>query len=140
MPILTIYRALRTIALNEFSDFLKRTIAECPAGLSPEVTRHLAHLYGSGYSRILAYLAEQPTWAEPVSAGSTVLRAEIVYAVREEMAHKLADVIQRRTGLGVAGLPDETVLQNCANIMAAELGWSQTQKRQEIDEVRVAYV
>ena len=111
----------------------------CPAGLSPEVTRHLAHLYGSEYSRILVYLAEKSTWAEPVSAGSTVLRAEIVYTVREEMAHKLVDVIQRRTGLGIVGLPDETVLQNCADIMAAELGWTQTQRRQEIDEVRAAY-
>lgn len=56
-----------------------------------------------------------------------------------EMAQKLTDVVQRRTELGAAGLPDEASLHACVDLMGAELGWDQARKERELEEVRMQY-
>ena len=68
-----------------------------------------------------------------------VIRAQVYYAMREEMALKLSDVILRRTGLGSAGKPDEDIVQLCAEIMAAELDWGESRKNKEINGVSAVY-
>jgi glycerol-3-phosphate dehydrogenase len=60
-----------------------------------------------------------------------VVRAEVRYAVREEMAQRLSDVIYRRTELGTAGAPGHDVLRICADVMQAELAWGATRVEQE---------
>jgi glycerol-3-phosphate dehydrogenase len=56
---------------------------------------------------------------------------------RWEMAQKLSDVVLRRTELGAAGPPAVATLRRCAQVMAAELGWTQARIEREIDEVGV---
>jgi glycerol-3-phosphate dehydrogenase len=51
------------------------------------------------------------------------------------MAHTLADVVMRRTSLGSTGLPNEAALQQCANILANELGWDKNRSQQEITKM-----
>jgi glycerol-3-phosphate dehydrogenase len=65
--------------------------------------------------------------------------AQVIYAAREEMAIKLADVILRRTGLGSIGRPDDSTLENIAEIMALELGWPTEKKNLEVEEVKAIY-
>jgi glycerol-3-phosphate dehydrogenase len=102
--------------------------------------QHLVYNYGSEYPQILEYLDEAPAWGQTIPGGATILKAEVIHTIREEMAQRLTDVVQRRTELGAAGLPDEVSLRLCAKLMAAELGWDQARKEQELDEVRAAYV
>jgi glycerol-3-phosphate dehydrogenase len=59
------------------------------------------------------------------------MRAEVRYAIREEMAQRLSDVIFRRTELGTAGIPGDEVLRVCAAVMQGELGWSSARVAQE---------
>jgi len=125
--------------IDRFNDFLVRAIANRPCELSPEIIKHLVYTYGSQYLQVLKYLAEKPSWSQTITKLSPLIQAEVIHATREEMVQKLADVIQRRTELGAAGLPDEACLWLCADLVAAELGWDQTRRDQEIDEVRAAY-
>jgi glycerol-3-phosphate dehydrogenase len=67
---------------------------------------------------------------------STVLKAEVVHAVREEMAEKIGDVVFRRTDFGTGGHPGEEALQECGRLMASELGWDEDRVREEIREVK----
>jgi glycerol-3-phosphate dehydrogenase len=67
------------------------------------------------------------------------LQAEVLYAVKEEMAVKLSDVIRRRTELGSAGHPGNAALQKVADIMAGELGWDTRRKASEIAETNGLY-
>jgi glycerol-3-phosphate dehydrogenase len=60
-------------------------------------------------------------------------------AIREEMAQTLIDVVVRRTGLGAAGHPGDTVATECATRMQWELGWSEDRKRQELMDLRRFY-
>jgi glycerol-3-phosphate dehydrogenase len=48
------------------------------------------------------------------------------------MAYTLADVVQRRTELGSAGLPQPATLQNCATLMGKVLGWDEAKTAQEL--------
>jgi glycerol-3-phosphate dehydrogenase len=115
--------------IERFGDFLIQTIRESRFGLAPEVAQHLAYSYGSEYCRVLEYLDEEPAWGQTTSAGSPVLKAEVVHAVREEMAQKLTDVVQRRTELGAAGPPDEAALGVCADLMGKSLRRGQPMPR-----------
>ncbi|MGH2538596.1 MAG: glycerol-3-phosphate dehydrogenase/oxidase [Candidatus Promineifilaceae bacterium] len=56
-----------------------------------------------------------------------------------EMAHKLSDLIVRRSGLGAAGRPAPDLTRACAAIMAAELGWSRARLAQELAELDAYY-
>jgi glycerol-3-phosphate dehydrogenase len=69
----------------------------------------------------------------------SLLEAEVRHGVREEMAHKLADMVFRRTTLGIAGDPGDTRLRACAAIMAQELGWGASRTDREVEEVRTAF-
>ena len=68
---------------------------------------------------------------------SKVLKAEIVHAVREEMALKLADVVFRRTDLATGVHPGEEALKVCATLMARELGWDSGRIERELHEVNM---
>ena len=68
-----------------------------------------------------------------------IIKAQVIHAVRKEMALKLADVVFRRTGLGTIGNPGDEALQVCANIMANELGWDGRRLQQELNEVREVF-
>jgi glycerol-3-phosphate dehydrogenase len=55
------------------------------------------------------------------------------------MAQKLADVIFRRTTLGLSGYPGVARLQACAAIMARELGWDDERTHREVDAVQAVF-
>ncbi len=105
--------------------------------LAPATARALAHNYGSETSRVLNYAAEDPSLADPLP-GSTVLGAEIVHGIREEMACDLADLAFRRTELATGGDPGPA-LDVCAAIAAREFGWSAARRRREIEDVRARF-
>jgi glycerol-3-phosphate dehydrogenase len=63
----------------------------------------------------------------------------VMYAIRDEMAHTLADVIVRRTELGAAGYPGEHIVMDVANRMQSAMGWSEERKRREIEALRRVY-
>ena len=67
------------------------------------------------------------------------LRGETLFAVREEMAQKLSDVVLRRTHLGTAGYPLESSVREVSILMAKELGWDEAKRKSEIDEFKDYY-
>jgi glycerol-3-phosphate dehydrogenase len=124
--------------IEDFETFLHQVTAQRPPSLSAAVISSLVRNYGSAYRGVLKYLEEEPGWAETVGT-STTLKAEVVHAVREEMAQKLSDVVLRRTELGTTGHPGEKALRTCAELMATQMGWSQQRIQEEIEAVNAAY-
>jgi glycerol-3-phosphate dehydrogenase len=121
--------------IEQFEDFLGRVVEQRPYDLDREVLDALIHNYGSEYPGVLKYIDGNPEWSGRLG-NSTVLKAEVVHAVREEMAEKIGDVVFRRTDLGTGGHPGEEALQACARLMASELGWDENRVREETNEVR----
>ncbi|MCB9107466.1 MAG: glycerol-3-phosphate dehydrogenase/oxidase [Anaerolineales bacterium] len=135
-PSTSAFKTLYGGKIEQFKAFLKSETANNSATLPEYVTSRLIYNYGSAYSNVLNYLDNQ----ERNSLTTALLQAETRYAVREEMAQKLTDVIFRRTEIGSAEHPGETVVRLCAETMQVELGWSQTQTVQEITEVNERFI
>jgi glycerol-3-phosphate dehydrogenase len=120
--------------IEGFDEFLSRSTSQRPAALSAAVMPSLIRNYGSAYQEVLKYIDEDPTWAGTLGLSKT-LKAEVVHAVREEMAQKLTDVVFRRTELATGEHPGEAALQSCAELMASELKWDRCRAQQELAEV-----
>jgi glycerol-3-phosphate dehydrogenase len=124
---------------GDFATYLARAEQEASPLVGTEMIRHLVANYGSGYGRILAFARQNPDWSRPLSVQPAVLAAEIVHAVRDEMAVRLADVVQRRTILGAAGPPGATAVEACAALMGDLIGWSARQRQDEIEQLYAGY-
>jgi glycerol-3-phosphate dehydrogenase len=120
------------------STFIADAVRQRPDVPGPVLTR-LIRTYGTNYGRIIAVAETAPHLAAPLGAGCDVTGAEILYAAREEMALTLADALIRRTEAGSAGHPGDDAINRAAEVMAAELGWDERQRRAEIDEVQAFY-
>jgi len=125
--------------IENMHGFLLSAKKESQNIVDSEVIEHLVHTYGSEYSQILAYLERETRLGERVVDTRPQIKAEIIHAVREEMAQKLSDVVRRRTEYGAVGLPESGSLQDYAEIMARELKWSLDRKKQEVDDVVASY-
>lgn len=100
-------------------------------GFSSATLDYLGRNYGTEYASILNLARADKTLAEVLNDGGELL-AQAVYAVREEMARTLPDIVMRRTGIGTLGNPGENVLRRVANIAAGELHWDANRVEQEI--------
>jgi glycerol-3-phosphate dehydrogenase len=78
---------------------------------------------------------ERPELAERVTSASPVTAAQLVWAVRHEMAVTLADAVIRRTSLGVLGHPGRSALERAAAIVAGEIEWDAARVAAEVRAV-----
>ena len=108
------------------------------SGVSPAVMEHLVYNYGSETPAVLELGRGEPAWIAPLHAGTPVIGAEIVHAVREEMALTLADVVFRRTDLGSGGLPPAAALDACSRLMARGCGWDESRRVAEVAAVNAS--
>jgi glycerol-3-phosphate dehydrogenase len=126
-------------AIRRINDFVNQEMGRSVHGLPPAVIKSLVGNYGAAYADTLKYLETDKNAAEPITPGAEILKSEVLYNIREEMAQKLADVIRRRTELGSAGYPGDEAVKNCAAIMAAEYSWNPERAQQEIRDVKAIY-
>ena len=116
--------------IDDFKVFLGGVVRK--SGLPEAAARHLVHSYGSNAKKVLAYGKDDAELLKTVGESPEVIAAQVVHAVREEMAFTLSDVVMRRTDLGTVGHPGRAALEDCARIMAKELGWSADRTTQEL--------
>ena len=104
-----------------------------------EVIKNLIVNHGSDIDALMTHLRAGNGFFEKISPERETLAGEVDYAVREEMACTLADVIFRRTGMGTIGHPGEEVLLRVAEIMGETLGWTKDRIDREIETVNRNY-
>jgi glycerol-3-phosphate dehydrogenase len=112
---------------------------EDDARLAGDTLPHLVAAYGSGYRDILDCASKHPAWRARVADSAPVIGAELVWAVRYEMARTLEDAVIRRTPLGVLGCPSDAALESAAAIVGGELDWTDERRREEIAAVKRFY-
>jgi glycerol-3-phosphate dehydrogenase len=124
--------------IPRFDDFEREAFASRPEGISDEGLRGLLRNHGSEYHRVLAQAENDPELLQSLP-GSHTLRAEVIHAVRAEMAMHLGDVVFGRTDLGTMGHPGSEALKIATELMAAELGWDASRCRKEIELTNAAF-
>jgi glycerol-3-phosphate dehydrogenase len=123
---------------DNFESLVRQAMKHAPSELPREIAEALVHNHGSAYSRILDYTAGHPKLSQPIT-GTQSLKAEVVHAVREEMAQTLTDIVVRRTDIGTGECPPRSVLRECAELTAHELQWDAAKVEREIDKVMSSY-
>jgi glycerol-3-phosphate dehydrogenase len=99
----------------------------------PNIT-HLARLYGTRVRDVLAIGQTRPELRVALSESGDI-GAQVLFAIREEMAMTLEDVVMRRTGIGQLGDPGAAKIARTADLMASELGWTDARKAKEIQSI-----
>jgi glycerol-3-phosphate dehydrogenase len=117
---------------------------ETTAALPDGATDQLAFRYGHAARAVLDLCEERAEMAEPIVPGHPDLLAEVVIAARLEQARSVADVLLRRTRLGLVAareLRDGESTQAVARLLGEELGWSGSRvdaEREDWDRVAEA--
>ncbi len=102
-------------------------------GFTRDQARALAHDHGTRYGEVFDLVHKDPSLGASLP-GTWVLGAEVVHAVRMEMAQSLEDLVHRRTDLGLGKLPGPA-LEEAAYLMRSELGWNAKRTRRELAKV-----
>jgi glycerol-3-phosphate dehydrogenase len=102
-------------------------------GLEEPSARHLAQKFGTGAAEVVLWTKTDPELRRSIVSGAAAIRAEIVHAIRREMAVTIEDVLARRLGLEYFSW--ELAVEAApvvASYLAAELGWSEAQKSEAV--------
>jgi glycerol-3-phosphate dehydrogenase len=95
-------------------------------GLPEGAMEQLAFRYGHAARTVLELAAGRPELARPIAPDRPDLLAEAVIAARHEQARSVADVLLRRTRLGILAAPELRSAYSVtavAEAMGSELGW-----------------
>lgn len=122
--------------IGNFASVQARARRELSDRLATPTLDAWVHNYGTRYAA-LADLARAPAEARCLGASDTA-QAEVSYAVREEMAVRLEDVVLRRTNLGSGSHPGTAAVEQAAVHMQALLGWTDQRRAEEIARTEAA--
>ena len=103
---------------------------------SEEISR-LVQRYGAGAQSILQWVRQDPRWAEPLCPHHPFTRGEVRYAVEEEMAMTVSDLLWRRLQIGHSLCQGLDSVDECAAVMEEILGWSANETRGHLDRYRL---
>ncbi len=117
--------------VGRFGDFVKKQQA------LPSLS-HLAQLYGARLPEMFAEAGNRLELLSPIAKTGDI-GAQVLFAVRQEMALTLEDVVMRRTGIGQLGAPIRETLDAVSQLMASELGWNEDRRAREIASIAPWY-
>jgi len=108
-------------------------------GLDDAVIEHLGKSYGTQAQQVLDLIEQDSSLKQRLIPDLPYVRADVVFACRQEMAMTPYDVLGRRTAIlltdGQRGLG---VVDEVAALMARELQWSPEQQRELVNAYRAA--
>jgi glycerol-3-phosphate dehydrogenase len=101
--------------------------------LPGKTARHLASKFGTAAEEVLALASENSALLDPILEGRPAIKAEVVYAVRHEMAATIEDVLARRIGMQLYSWRDAIqAAPVVGSLMAEELHWTSSFTRAAI--------
>jgi glycerol-3-phosphate dehydrogenase len=121
--------------IEQLENYLNGSIQANKSRLTSETIEHLVRSYGTKYSKLIDLPGDHAQGSPHTLFSEPVLKAQVLYAIREEMAISMSDVIFRRTGIGTVGKPGDSVLEIIAATMASNLDWSIEKVNREKDKV-----
>ena len=107
------------------------------AFLPPAVQAHLRARYGARAEDVAAYVGQEPDLARPLSPRHPDIGAQVLYALEVEGARTLADILLRRTPIGLTHDLGRAAAGPAAAIMAQRLHWSATERRDAVIAFRM---
>ena len=106
------------------------------SGLEPARANRLLRLYGIMAWEIMRIGRAEPELLRSFDAHSGALGAEIVYAIRRELAQTLGDLLLRRTMVGLGPDAGLSALEPAARIAVSHAGWDEDYATQNVETYR----
>lgn len=110
------------------------------SGLTDELAERLLKLYGVRSPDVLEMAGEDSSLRMPLGPSATVesgiIGAEVLYALRRELAQTLSDVLLRRTMVGLGPSVGLDVDEAAAQVAVKHQGWSEERARNEVEAYR----
>src|ERR687898_1622370 len=105
--------------------------------LTDELAERLLKLYGVRAPEVLEMAGDDPSLKMPLGPSATVesgiIGAEVLYAFRRELVQTLADVLLRRTMVGLGPSVGLDVDEAAARVAVKHLGWSEDRAKSEVE-------
>ena len=130
-------RFLVTSHIQDLESFITSKQEEYPM-FNQQQIRYLISSYGTDIDSLMELYLSNPDLQVVVNDDGENL-AQVVYAIRHEMARTLTDIILRRTAIGWIGQPDDKIINHIAKIAARELSWSDDTIKEQIWQVKQKY-
>jgi len=152
---LTTYRSLAEQTVDKVARVLGRRLPECrtrdvdlPGAwgldrarealvalgcLADAGVERLLAVYGGRAAAVVEMCTDRPELARALDGEGRVLAAEVVFAIREEFALSLEDIVFRRLMVGLDADQGRHLYDDIAAIAAAETGWSPETLMQQLD-------
>ncbi|MEM8676636.1 MAG: glycerol-3-phosphate dehydrogenase [Cyanobacteria bacterium P01_G01_bin.67] len=106
---------------------LQQAIKDYGSTLSVNTIAHLFSVYGARALEVLTLTKETPELSEPLVTELPDIKAQIVYAVKNESAHTLVDILRRRTTLAINGNYGMNLLPIVTETLIKHCGWTPEQ-------------
>ena len=103
--------------------------------LSGHGVERLMSIYGGRAIGLVELAKSEPSLLETIDTRQSVLAAEVVFAIREEMARTLCDIVHRRLMVGLSADQGRGLHTTLATIAANEVGWSDERRAAELDSL-----
>lgn len=116
--------------------FVERYVAR--SALDPLTARRLASIYGERAGLLEDLILRTPELAEVIDPDSGAVAAEVVFAVRQEGARTLEDILLRRCLVGLNGDVGLTAAPRAVDVAARHLGWDAERCERELTAYRAA--
>ena len=118
----------------DWTDFEKAFLDN--TSLRHDTARRLLGLYGVRAAKVEDLATSRAEWALPLQGNPNSVCAEVIFAIRDEFALTLTDIVARRLLLSWdddAGLDS---IIHVAELASAEFGWSSERTEQELTDYR----
>ena len=91
--------------------------------------------YGSDLDQLRKLIKKDPEMGEIISEKLHIFKAQVAWAIREEMARSVEDFLARRTrALQLDARESIQIAPRIAQIMAIELGYNSTWEKRQLEE------
>jgi glycerol-3-phosphate dehydrogenase len=124
-------RKLRGSDYISFAQLQRTKLEQYKDQYSIETINHLLMSYGSDIDMFLTSINEQADLQKTICSTQPDLIGQVVWAIVNEQAVTLNDVVFGRTSLGLLGLQAEELLA-IAGVMAAQLFWSKQELERQL--------
>jgi glycerol-3-phosphate dehydrogenase len=101
-------------------------------GLDPDQIQNLLTTYGRRYTTVLQIAERAPELKERLCKQNPDIRAQLLYAVEQEMTETLRDFLLHRTGIGTSACLGKDCCGEIARWMGDLRGWDQRRIDREI--------
>ena len=124
---------LYACGIDNFKEFVAQKQKQY-SEFRPKQIEYLAKCYGKEIDELFTGIPESEAYKKPLNDDGENL-AQVHFAIRNEMAISLSDIMLRRTGIAQLGHPGKEVMDKVANLAAKELNWDEQKTKDEISKM-----